>query len=493
MPVNVHGDSHRWWVLGTVGIGVFMSTLDASIVNISLPTIMGYFKASLALSEWVILSYLLVITGLLLPLGRLADMTGRKKVLSLGFMVFSLGSALCALSQNPLQLILFRSLQAVGAAMLMANSFAIITAVFPSTERGRALGINGTIVAIGFTVGPTLGGFLVSTLGWRSIFYVNVPVGIMGTIMATYVLKEHLVSSPIENKQSFDFLGAALIVTGLTALLLGLTTGQEGDWGRPHVIIELAVAATTLALVPLWEARTSQPLIDLTLFKNRLFSFGNIAGFLSFLGMSANVFLMPFFLQLSLGQSPLHAGLLMTPTALAITVVAPLSGWLSDRLGARILSSLGLAINTATLVWISTLTQQATYKDILVRLVVLGVGQGLFQSPNNSSVMGSVPRHSLGIAGGFLSMMRNIGQVVGMALAGTILASTMVTIVGHASFGALQAGSNPGERATILAAFMVGMHRAYLVAAMICFLGLWTSLVRGKPEPGAQHIQRPPS
>src|SRR4030042_2697172 len=249
MPLNVHGDNHRWWVLGTVGIGIFMSTLDASIVNISLPTIMGYFKASLALSEWVILSYLLVITGLLLPLGRLADMMGRKKILRLGFMVFSLGSALCALSQNPPQLILFRSLQAVGAAMLMANSFAIITAVFPSTERGRALGINGTIVAIGFTVGPTLGGILASTLGWRSIFYVNVPVGILGTIMAAFVLKEHLVSSPLENKQSFDFLGAALIVTGLTALLLGLTMGQEGDWGRPHVIVELAVAATTLALV----------------------------------------------------------------------------------------------------------------------------------------------------------------------------------------------------------------------------------------------------
>jgi EmrB/QacA subfamily drug resistance transporter len=493
MPLNVHGDNHRWWVLGTVGIGIFMSTLDASIVNISLPTIMGYFKASLAMSEWVILSYLLVITGLLLPLGRLADMTGRKKVFRLGFILFSLGSALCALSQNPSQLILFRSLQAVGAAMLMANSFAIVTAVFPPTERGRALGINGTIMAIGFTIGPTLGGFLVSTLGWRSIFYVNVPVGVIGTLMAAYVLKEHLVSSPMQDKQSFDFLGAALIVTGLTALLLGLTTGQEGDWGSPPVIVELAVAAITLALVPIWEAKTSQPLVDLTLFKNRLFSFGNIAGFLSFLGTSANLFLMPFFLQLSLGQSPLHAGLLMTPTALAITVVAPLSGWLSDRLGARVLSSLGLAINAATLFWISTLTRQATYQDVLVRLVVLGVGQGLFQSPNNSSVMGSVPRHSLGVAGGFLSMMRNIGQVVGMALAGTILASTMVAIVGHASFEALQAGSVSGERAAIQAAFMAGMQRAYLVAAVISFLGLWTSLVRGKPEPGVQHLQVPPS
>jgi EmrB/QacA subfamily drug resistance transporter len=249
MRVNFHNNSHHWWVLGTVSIGIFMATLDASIVNISLPTIMADFKASLAMSEWIILSYLLVITGLLLPFGRLADMTGRKKVFRLGFVLFSLGSGLCALSQNPAQLIFFRAFQAVGAAMLMSNSFAIITAVFPPEKRGRALGIMGAVVASGFTIGPSLGGLLVTAFGWRSIFYVNVPVGLGGIIMATYILNEQLISPTLGQKKSFDFLGAALIVIGLSALVLGLTTGQTGRWGTPLVIFELALAAFTLALV----------------------------------------------------------------------------------------------------------------------------------------------------------------------------------------------------------------------------------------------------
>ncbi len=487
----MNSNSHHWWVLGTVSIGIFMATLDASIVNISLPTIMADFKASLAVSEWIILSYLLVITGLLLPFGRLADMTGRKKVFRLGFLIFSLGSGLCALSQSPAQLIFFRALQAVGAAMLMSNSFAIITAVFPTEKRGRALGIVGTVVATGFTVGPSLGGFLVNAFGWRSIFYINIPVGLVGIIMTTCIINEQLVSPTLGQKKSFDFPGAALIIIGLSALLLGLTTGQAGRWGTPLVVCELALAAFTLTLVPVWEARTPQPLIDLKLFNNRLFSFGNLAGFLSFLAISTNAFLMPFFLQLALGYNPFEAGLLMTPTALAIAVVAPISGWLSDRTDPRILSTLGLAINACAMFWLGMLTAHSSYHDVLIRLVLLGIGQGLFQSPNNSSVMGSVPREYLGIAGGFLSMMRNIGQVVGIAMAGSILAGTMVKVTGHASFHALHAGDSVAQRAPVLAAFMHGMNRAYLVAALICFLGMWTSLVRGKQQPGIMRTLLP--
>ncbi|HMK64840.1 MAG TPA: MFS transporter [Thermodesulfobacteriota bacterium] len=475
--------NHRWWALATVGIGIFMATLDASIVNISLPSIMGHFKAGLDLSEWVILIYLLTITGLLLPFGRLADMIGRKKIFLLGFILFSLGSALCALSVSMHQLILFRAFQALGAAMLMANTFAIVTAVFPPKERGRALGINGTVVAAGFTIGPTLGGFLVSHLSWRAIFYVNVPVGIIGILMAVYVLQENLVSPNLGQRKGFDFFGAFLTILGLTALILGLTTGQSGRWGEPGVITELVIAGFILPLVPLWEMKAKHPLIDLSLFKIRIFSFGNIAGFLSFLSLSANVFLMPFFLQLALGYSPVHSGLLMTPTALAIVVVAPLSGWLSDRFGSRLLSTVGLAFNTFTLYWLSTLTLQATYHDVLFRLVILGIGQGLFQAPNNSSVMGSAPRERLGIASGFLAMARTLGQVVGTALAGTILSVAMVATIGHASLNVLHSGGTPEEQAKVLTAFMTGMHHAYLVAAAICFCGMWTSLVRGKSKP----------
>jgi len=483
MQMNFENGRHHWWALGTVTIGTFMATLDASIVNISLPAIMADFKSSLATSEWIILAYMLVITGLLLPFGRLADVTGRKKIFRLGFVLFSLGSGLCALSQNPAQLIFFRAFQAIGAAMLMSNSFAIITAVFPPEKRGRALGIVGAVVATGFSVGPSLGGFLVTALGWRSVFYVNVPVGLVGIIMATCILNEQMVSPALGQKKRFDFLGSALIIVGLSSLVLGLTTGQAGRWGTPLVVLELVLAACTLTLVPIWESRTSQPLVDLTLFRNRLFTFGNLAGFLSFLAISTNAFLMPFFLQLSLGCSAFEAGLLMTPTALVIAFVAPVSGWLSERMDARILSTVGLAINAGALFWLSLLHAQSGYHEVLIRLILLGIGQGLFQSPNNSSIMGSVPRNSLGIAGGFLSMMRNMGQVVGIALAGSILAGTMVSVTGHASFDALHVGDSAAQRAPVLAAFMQGMYHAYLVASVICFLGMWTSLVRGRPKP----------
>ncbi len=210
--------------------------------------------------------------------------------------------------------------------------------------------------------------------------------------MTTYILNETIPVSPtLGQRKSFDFPGAGLIIIGLSALLVGLTTGQTGRWGTPLVVFELALAAFTLTMVPIWESKTAQPLIDLKLFNNRLFSFGNLAGFLSFLAISTNAFLMPFFLQLALGYSPFDAGLLMTPTALTIAAVAPISGWLSDRTDPRILSTLGLAVNSCALFWLSLLKAQTGYHDVLIRLILLGLGQGLFQSPNNSSVMGSVP------------------------------------------------------------------------------------------------------
>lgn len=480
MRMDIHGENHHWWALSTVALATFMSTLDSSIVNISLPTIMAYFKANLPTVEWVVLVYLLVSTGLLLPFGSLSDMVGRKKMFRLGIMLFTLGSGLCSISQSAGQLIAFRGLQAVGAAMVMTNSFTIVTSVFPPQQRGRALGITGACVAVSFTVGPTLGGLLIGTLGWRSIFYVNLPIGVIGTLMATYILEERRVSPTLGQKMSFDFPGAVLIVVGLTALLLGLTTGQHGDWTSVQVVSELVVAAIALVLLPLREARANHPLIHLALFRIRVFSFGCATNFLSFLAGSANAFLMPFYLQLALGYSPLHAGLLMTPTAVAIAVVSPISGWLSDRLSARILCSLGLAIVCAMLVSISMLNTRSSSQLVLALLTLLGIGQGIFQAPNNNSVMGSVPRQRISIAGGILPLMRNTGQVVGMALAGTILASALVTTVGQASLDSLHTGVPPAQDSKILQGFMMGMRRAYLAAALVCFLGVWASLIRGK-------------
>ncbi|MCL4458803.1 MAG: MFS transporter [Chloroflexi bacterium] len=475
------GESHKWWALGTVAIGIFMASLDGSIVNIGLPTIMRFFRTDLPTIEWVVMAYLFTISVLLLPFGRLADMVGRKRVYTAGFIVFTSGSALCGAAQSPWQLILFRVLQAIGASMLMANGMAITTAVFPSRERGKALGINATIVATGATVGPTLGGLLIGWLGWRSIFYVNVPVGVIGTVMALLMLSEERISVLSGRPRlAFDLLGALTVAVSVLALLVALTNSQDSGWGSPSVSFLLVMFFVFLVAFLVIERHVQHPMVDLSLFRSRFFAAGNAAACLSYLAISANMFLMPFFLQLVLGYTPVQAGVLLTPVSLVIAVVAPLSGWLSDRLGARLLSSLGLAINCLALFSLSQLSISSGYGDVLARLTLLGLGQGMFQSPNNSAVMGSVPRERYGLASGFLSMMRNLGMVGGVAVSGTILASGMSSIVGHATLHDLPAATGQGGNALLLTAFMRGFQLAYSAAAAIAAIGIAASLVRGR-------------
>ena len=485
MPISLRaataGPRHKWWTLGTVAVGILMSTLDSGIVNVGLPTITAAFHTDLATVEWIVLAYLLTITILLLSIGRLADMLGRKQVYTAGFVVFTVGSALCGAAPTAEALIAFRVLQAVGASMLMANGMAITSAVFPPGERGKALGINGAVVATGTTVGPTLGGLLIAWLGWRSTFYVNVPIGIVGTALALYVLQEKRISAARSPGQRFDLAGALTAAVALLALLLALTHGQEWGWKSLPTLALLALFAALLTAFLAVEFRHPQPMLHLGLFRVRAFALGSLAACLSFLALSANAFLMPFYLQLILGYGPDTAGILMTPSSLTIALVAPLSGWLSDRVGARILSSLGLAVNCLALLSLSRLGPTATYGDVLGRLLLLGVGSGLFQSPNNSSVIGSVPRESYGVASGFVSMMRNLGTVTGVALAGAILMGSMAPVVGHAGLGALRVGGQlpAGQQARLVAAFIRGFGNAYAVGAGIAVFGVVASLIRG--------------
>src|SRR3954453_6720426 len=361
---SAHGPNHKWWALVTVAIGTFMATLDSSIVNVSLPSILKYFNSDLATIQWVVLAYLLTITSLLLTFGRLADIWGRKKVYTIGFGIFTVGSLLCGLSGSPLQLIFSRVLQAVGAAMTQANGLAITNAVFPGKERGRALGINGTVVATGTTLGPTIGGLLVGAFGWQSIFLVNIPVGIIGIAMAFSILEEERISTRREGAAArFDPLGAILISVALVTLLLALNRGDEVGWLSAQILALFVVAIVCFVSFVIVERRVVAPILDLALFRVRAFATGSLAALCSFLAISANAFLMPFFLQLVLGYDPARAGLLLTPTSLTLAVVAPLSGWLSDRLGARILSSIGLGISALALFLLSQLTASAHYAD----------------------------------------------------------------------------------------------------------------------------------
>lgn len=482
----IQGPNHKWWALVTVAIGTFMSTLDSSIVNISLPVILGYFHSGLATIQWVVLAYLLTITSLLLTFGRLADIWGRKKVYTIGFGIFTLGSLICGLAAAPSYLIGARVIQAVGAAMLQANGLAITNAVFPGKERGRALGINGTVVATGTTLGPTIGGLLVGAFGWQSIFFVNLPIGIIGIVLALLVLEEGRISVRREGAAArFDPLGAILIAIALITLLLALNRGDAVGWFSPQILGLFAVAIVCFVGFVIVERRVVAPLLDLTLFRIRSFATGSLAALCSFLAISANAFLMPFFLQLVLGFSPAEAGLLLTPTSLTLAVVSPLSGWLSDRLGARVLSSLGLALSALALFLLSRLTAGAHYSDVLFRLILLGIGGGIFNSPNTSAVFSSVPRDRYGVVGGFLSMVRNSGQVIGVALAGALVVAAIAPVVGAAGLESLRSGANGGGAPTaLLGAFMGGFQRAFLISAVLAACGAIVSLLRG-PRPAA--------
>ena len=473
-PKSRQETSGKWIVLGIVAIGVFMATLDASIVNISLPRISLYFQAHLGgMVQWVIIAYLIVVASSLLTLGRLSDMIGRKALWVTGLALFTAGSALCGAAPSLLFLVIARAFQGIGGAMIMSVSPAMVTHAFPAGQRGRALGIIGATVAIGTSAGPTLGGIITQALSWRWIFYVNVPVGIIG-ITATI---RHL-SEPIRlrgAKKKFDPIGAALLSISMTLLMLAMSFGREAGWLSPAIIGLFAAAAVLIVAFVLFERRMEHPIVDLSIFRNRLLSAALVSSFLSFLSLFAVMFLMPFYLEDLLLLRPDHAGLVLTAVPLTISLVAPLSGWLSDRFGSRVLSSLGLAVASTGLFFLSRLTQQESFLDIIWPLILAGLGQALFQSPNNNAIMSSVPENRIGIASGFLATVRVLGQGFSVALAGAIFTS-----LGGARAGELLAQNAAQSSASLQNSFVYAFHAALLTCMVISSIGVFTSLARGR-------------
>lgn len=466
--------SYKYAVLAITSIGIFMSTLDSSIVNVALPTISTAFAASLTTLSWVVTAYLLSISSLLPTMGRAADLYGRKTVYSLGFIVFIIGSALCGLAWNVGALILFRVVQAVGASMLMANGMAIVTAVFPPKERGRALGISGTVVAAGSLAGPALGGLIVGTLTWRYIFYINLPIGIIGAFLGFAFLPEQ----PKSREGRFDFLGSGLFVIGLVPLLLALSEGQGVALSLPFVLAMAALAVAGLAAFYYVERRTAHPMIDLSLFRQPIFTIGNAAGMLSYTVNFFSVFLIPFYLTEARGLSPIVVGLMMTPVPAVMFFVAPLSGWLSDRIGYVFLTSSGMTVLTLGMVALSGLRAETGYVSIALRLSLVGIGMGLFTSPNNSSIMGAVQPSKLGLTSGLIATVRNVGMMLGVAISASLFESRFSHAESYlqAHFGAL-------TPALVDQAYATALHTTFLVAAGIGVLGILISSVRAAEGP----------
>jgi EmrB/QacA subfamily drug resistance transporter len=455
----------RWLVLSAVSLGTFMATLDGSIVNIALPSIGRAFGVDIATVEWVVVAYLLVIGSLLLPFGRLGEVVSFRRVYLAGFAIFTAASVLCGVAPGIGALIAFRALQGVGGAMLMAMGPAIVARTFGPGERGRALGLNAISVSIGLTLGPALGGLLTELATWRAIFLVNLPIGLVAIAWAARVLP----SDRPNRRESFDIPGAVLASASLLALLLALSQGGAWGWTSAPTAGLLLLAAGLATGFVVVEGRTAVPMMDLRLFGIRAFSAGLASVLVVFAALFTATFLLPFLLQQGSGFSPLEAGLLLTPIPIAAALVAPFSGSLSDRIGSRLPASLGVALLAVGLLSLTTLPPGFEPLELTWRLVLIGVGQGLFMSPNSSAVLGAVPRPRLGTASGMVAETRVVGQALGIVLSAAVVAVRLPVHLAAASGGGAPAAQ----------AFVAATHDAFVVAALICSVGIVTSLVRG--------------
>jgi EmrB/QacA subfamily drug resistance transporter len=407
----------KWFILINVLIGATMSALDVSIVNVAMPTLKTEFNTSMAVIEWVAMAYMLTLTIFLPFFGRMADMFGRSKLYNLGFVVFTVGSLFCGMSTSAMMIIGARVLQAVGAGLLQANSVALITQAFPANERGKAIGIQGAVQAISMAVGPFVGGILIATVGWRAVFYINIPIGIVGTLASLFILPPQERSA---KKESIDYLGTVFFASGLAFLVLAFNEVVDLGWGSNTIMVYFLNAVILLGLFVLTELRVKHPLIDLKLFKNSTFLIGNMTGMMSYYVLFAVLFLMPFYFEKVLNFSPALTGSLLTPIPLAMAVVAPFAGHVSDKYGSRIMTASGMFVSAIACFALLFLGTHVHLPLLIGELVLLGVGMGMFTPPNNSAIMGAAPKEKLGLAGGVLNMMRSLGLIFGVDISGLI-------------------------------------------------------------------------
>lgn len=435
-------------------VEAFMATLDGSIVNIALPNISAQMHISISAVQWVSTAYLLAISLLLLVWGKLADLYGKKKIVITGFLLFSLGSALCAFSGSLSMLVFSRVVQAVGAGAMMSLSQGIVTSTFEPGERGAALGQVGMLVALGSLAGPSLGGVLVRAFGWPSIFVINIPIAIGAAVLAYCVL-------PPEKKEParapFDRLGTGLFSAFLLVFFLTLLLVQQGSIPVWVLLPAVAVAAGALAGFLRAEKRAADPLVHLELFRLPVFSIGLAQGFLIFIALSASLMFVPFYLQDYLRYNALHAGLVVSVYPLVMAVTSPLSGRLADRTSTRPLTVAGTALSSVGLIILAAVGVGSPLWQTLLAMGILGVGNGMFQSPNNSDIFGVVPPRQLGIAGGINALFRNVGFVAGTAFSVLIFSFTA-----RMDVNALTSGMDG-------AAFLRG-YRAVFVFCSVCAL-----------------------
>ncbi|MBI2917683.1 MAG: MFS transporter [Chloroflexi bacterium] len=461
--------SSKWLGLVAVGFGVFQGTMDAGMINISFPRLSEALDVSPATVVWVQAVFLLVSTGLLLTVGRLGDVWGRKRFYITGFALFTLGLALSAASQNIYQLIGFRAVTAVGQALMTANSSAIITAIFPPQERGRAFGVmEGVVVGLGLSSGPLLGGFLLDMLGWRSIFYARVPVALVGIVLAWRLLREERHPG---RAVKLDPAGAVTSFLVLAGLLLWLNQGARIGWANPTLatlLVGVGACAVTFVVI---EFKVKAPVLDLRLFRYRNLSLTMMAHVLQFIAWATLTFMLPFYLIRGLGLSASQAGMVATLSPAVRIAVGPFSGLLSERFGTRPLAVMGLATMAAGLYVMAQLGADTPLLIVVAPFLLVSFGFAVFEPPNSSAIMGAVPRERLGMGSALIGTARQTGMSTGIALAGSLFAARQVV---HAS------RLSPGQPITA-EAVVLGYQDTLLLAMAAALLGMMASfLTRGQ-------------
>ncbi len=488
MRIDTASPRYRWLVFACVSLGVYLSVVDYGVVNIALPAISTHFHSQLATVQWVVSAYLLVIVALLLPMGRAADVLGRKRVYIAGFVMFAAGAALAASAQSIPWLLSARGLEAMGAAAVQGNGTAISVAIFPQSERGKVLGFNATVVALGAISGPAFGGLMVDAFGWRSVFLLPVILGAVAIALSAIVLREERISMARGGGRP-DWAGMATSAAGLVCTLLVLSRGHQDGWASARILTLALIAGASLAAFVLVELRSASPMIDVRLFKRRLFALGSMAGFLAFTAIVANTIIMPFYIQGILGYSARVAGLITIPNMVMMATMGPIFGRMSDRIGARIPGAVGMALSSTGFLLLTRLDEGSHLWEVIIPMMCSGAGMGMFQPANNSSILSAVEPHRYSVVAAFLNLVRNIGQVAGVAVAALVVTLAITRLGVEPNLGALR---DPARTADplLVRGFVDGMRHTYFVSAALLGVGAVLSLVRGA-RPAAARAAAP--
>ena len=475
----IHKSTYRWWVFCAVALGTLTSVINHGGMSVALPTIAQYFDADLSTVQWVVIAEGLTISALLLPMGRLSDIVGRKRIYISGLVIFIIAAVFAAASGSIIALIGAKALQGLGAAMTQGTGMAMITSVFPDEERGKGIGSHASVVGTGGVLGPIAGGFLITALDWRWLFYINILMGLVTMAAVLLIVRSEVFRQDTRNR-TYDYAGAALSTAVLLSFLLTVSNGSRMGWSSPPIIFgALGFVAFLIAFV-WWEIRSPSPMLDMSLFRSRVFSIGIGTNFMSFLGITSSRFLMPFYLQAALGFTPALVGFALLPNAASRIVMGPVSGRLSDRYGWKPFNIIGLLLSAGGLLVLATLTTTSSIIIVLAGILLQSIGSGLFQSPNSASIFSAADSSRHGVVAAFVNLSRNSGNVTGTAVAASIVTAVMVGAGYEVKIDAvLDAGPGSG----LLESFLDGLKTAFLAMAVLQVFGAVITVFKSDPRP----------